>query len=295
MRRVPDQRGMPELRRSYLVCATQRSGSTLLCELLKDTGVAGRPEEYFEAMHDTGIPPHPRDFLQGLAPTRLGIRTDPRPAEAPAYSSLAGLADYREHLERTFALGTTPNGVFGAKLMFNQLGELRALTGRLPEFAGVELDLLLDRLFHTPRYIWIFRRDTVRQAVSMWKALQTRRWRAPDDDGDEEPTRSTPEYRFEAIDHLVRRFEAEEHGWRRFFSAHAIEPLTITYEDQLVCDPDHTVRRALGWIGVTAPPAWHAAAPMRRQGDADSDDWVAAYHRDRAAIGSPRGALRAAS
>ena len=89
MRRVPEQRGLPELRRSYLVCATQRSGSTLLCELLKDTGVAGRPEEYFEAMHDTGIPPHPRDFLQGLAPTRLGIRTDPRPAEAPAYSSLA--------------------------------------------------------------------------------------------------------------------------------------------------------------------------------------------------------------
>ena len=41
---------MTDVRRSYLVCATQRSGSTLLCELLKDTGVAGRPEEYFEAV-----------------------------------------------------------------------------------------------------------------------------------------------------------------------------------------------------------------------------------------------------
>jgi LPS sulfotransferase NodH len=28
-----------------IVCATQRSGSTLLCELLKATGVAGVPEE----------------------------------------------------------------------------------------------------------------------------------------------------------------------------------------------------------------------------------------------------------
>ena len=28
---------------AYLVCATQRSGSTLLCEALKATGVAGRP------------------------------------------------------------------------------------------------------------------------------------------------------------------------------------------------------------------------------------------------------------
>ena len=173
------------MRRSYLVCATQRSGSTLLCELLKDTGVAGRPHEFFEAMRDTGVPPHPRDFLHGLEiPEARGIREDPRPPVAPAYSSLEGLTSYREHLERTFALGTTPNGVFGAKLMFNQLDELHALAGRLPEFSGVEIDVLLDQLFGAPRYIWISRRDVVRQSVSMWKALQTRRWRAADgDDG----------------------------------------------------------------------------------------------------------------
>jgi len=32
---------------SYLICATPRSGSFLLCETLKDTGLAGNPEEYF--------------------------------------------------------------------------------------------------------------------------------------------------------------------------------------------------------------------------------------------------------
>ena len=62
--------------------------------------------------------------------------------------------------------------------MFNQLDELHALAGRLPEFSGVEIDVLLDQLFGAPRYIWISRRDVVRQSVSMWKALQTRRWRA---------------------------------------------------------------------------------------------------------------------
>jgi len=30
---------------AYLVCATQRSESTLLCELLKGTDVAGVPDE----------------------------------------------------------------------------------------------------------------------------------------------------------------------------------------------------------------------------------------------------------
>src|SRR5579872_7291023 len=32
---------------SYLVCGTPRCGSSLLCETLKNTGIAGRPEEYF--------------------------------------------------------------------------------------------------------------------------------------------------------------------------------------------------------------------------------------------------------
>ena len=68
---------------SYLVCATPRSGSTLLCELLKDTGVAGRPEEYFEARSDTGLPPHPGDYLENLPRTGAGIRDDTTPPRAP--------------------------------------------------------------------------------------------------------------------------------------------------------------------------------------------------------------------
>src|SRR5580704_10381315 len=32
---------------SYLICATPRTGSSLLCGLLQSTGVAGRPESYF--------------------------------------------------------------------------------------------------------------------------------------------------------------------------------------------------------------------------------------------------------
>ena len=74
---------MTEIRLSYLVCATQRSGSTLLCELLKDTGVAGRPQEFFEAMRDTGVPPHPGDFLRGLANRARASATTPGPRLPP--------------------------------------------------------------------------------------------------------------------------------------------------------------------------------------------------------------------
>ncbi|MCA9930706.1 MAG: hypothetical protein KC419_19610, partial [Anaerolineales bacterium] len=36
---------------SYMICATPRSGSTLLCEALRNTGLAGNPDEYFGPMH----------------------------------------------------------------------------------------------------------------------------------------------------------------------------------------------------------------------------------------------------
>ena len=60
--------------RSYLVCATPRSGSTLVCHALEETGVAGRPEEYFEALRHSGRPRRPGGILR-----RRRRPLDPRP------------------------------------------------------------------------------------------------------------------------------------------------------------------------------------------------------------------------
>ena len=57
---------MTEAKRSYLVCATPRSGSTLVCKTLRETGVAGRPEEYFEALRSTGRPRRPQEYFEGV-------------------------------------------------------------------------------------------------------------------------------------------------------------------------------------------------------------------------------------
>ena len=73
--------------RSYLVCATPRSGSTLVCHALEETGVAGRPEEYFEALRHSGRPRRPEEYFLGVEDQsirdHLGERSvgnDPRPA-----------------------------------------------------------------------------------------------------------------------------------------------------------------------------------------------------------------------
>jgi len=269
----------------YLVCATQRSGSTLLCRLLGETGVAGHPQEYFEATAETGRPPHPGDFLEGLEPTGLGIRDDVRPPKAPGYSSLEDVPDYRAHLARTLADGTTQNGVFGAKIMFNQIAEVEAHTSTLPEYIGLHGAPLLQALIgseHPLRYVWARRADTVRQAISMWRAVQTRSWRR-DERGDERPLR----YHFDAIDHLRARFEADEAGWERFFHTHGIAPLVVRYEADLEHDRAATIRSVLRHIGVTPPGDLVTEAPLVRQADALTEEWVAAYHRDRAQRGRP--------
>ena len=259
--------------RSYLVCSTQRSGSTYLCRLLASTGVAGNPQEYFEARADTGVPPHPGYFLAGLPRTGAGIRDDPRPAEGPDYSDLRGLDG-----ERTFRSGTTENGVFAAKLMWSQLPDLEQHAVAVQEVAGASGAELLGSLFGDPSYVWTRRRDKVRQAVSLWRALQTRAWRleSPGADADEQ----TLYYNFEGIEHLRRRLSADDESWGRFFQHSSIEPLELWYETDVKTNPAGSVTQVLAHIGVDEPAGWKPAARMVRQSDGINDTWAAAYHRD---------------
>lgn len=264
--------------RSYIVCSTQRTGSTYLCRLLASTGVAGNPQEYFEARADTGLPPHPGYFLAGLPRTGTGIRDDPRPADGPVYSDLRAVDGWESHLERTFRSGTTENGVFAAKLMWSQLPDLEQHAIAVPELAGASGSELLGRLLGSPSYVWMRRRDKVRQAISLWRALQTRSWRLETSAVDlDEPTLY---YDFEGIEHLRRRLTADDESWGRFFLHSLIEPLELVYETDVETNPVGAVIRVLGHIGVDVPPGWEPAARMVRQSDRLNDTWHEAYHRD---------------
>ena len=101
--------------------------------------------------------------------------------------------------------------------------------------------------------------------------------------------------RFEGIDHLVQGLYEEDRAWGEFFAGHDVSPLSIVYEHDLDVDRDGTVRQALAHIGVSAPPGWHAVEPIKRQADARSEEWVAAYHRDAARRAGNRSAADVAA
>src|SRR5689334_3376396 len=112
--------------RSYLVCATPRSGSTLLCHLLDQTGIAGHPEEYFEALRHSGAPRKPHEYFDpdrhANIIERLAFRELPDGIERTAHP-LWEPESYDRYLASALDAGTTPNGVFGAKLMWGYLGD----------------------------------------------------------------------------------------------------------------------------------------------------------------------------
>jgi LPS sulfotransferase NodH len=253
---------------SYLVCATPRSGSTLLCHTLRKTGVAGNPFEFFEALPETGVPRRPLDYLTGLDDAEALALVENAPApEAPPYSDLRGCASYDEHLEKVRESGTTANGVFGAKIMWAHLEDLGRQRG------SGDLGALVDDLFDHPRFVWVRREDTVRQAVSLWRAMQTQSWRA-----ENEPATGEPQYSYAALRHLVELLAAHDRAWEGFFGD-TEHVLTLTYEE-IASDIGDAVERTLAHIGVAPDAAADALPTMRRQADRLSDEWAEAYARD---------------
>lgn len=280
---------MPML--SYLVCATPRSGSTLLCELLDQTGVAGRPEEYFEALRHSGVPRRPHEYFDPERHAniieRLAFREMPDGVVRPA-NPLWNPSDYGRYLEWALEQGTTENGVFGAKLMWGYLGDFADLLRTIEGMADLPLPAVLGRAFPGLRYIQITREDKVRQAVSLWKAVQTQAWRQDD----HMALTREPVFSFRAINYLVRLLTAHDASWDAYFLGLGQPPqLKVTYEE-LAADPKPVVHRVLEHLGIPAPEPLHLGAPrLSAQADELSEDWVRRVHDHLNALEQPESAV----
>lgn len=164
--------------------------------------------------------------------------------------------------------GTTPNGVFGLKLMW---GYFEDLLTRLRELGDASLDVsLLARHFPSPRFVWLRRDDVAAQAVSWAKAIQTGHWhhwdaRDPD---------AAAVYDRGQIDALAREAATHDAAWRAWFAANEIEPLVVRFED-LVADTVAATRAVLDFVGVAADDVSIAELTVKTSDDLNSD-WLPA-------------------
>jgi trehalose 2-sulfotransferase len=264
---------------SYLVCATPRSGSTLLCQELDKTGLAGHPQEYFEALRRSGVPRRPHEYFDPERHPNIVERLAFREMfeGAPKPNPLWHPDTYDQYLEWALDEGTTTNGVFGAKLMWGYLGDFAELLRGIDGMAGRSLPDLLSRAFPGLRYVQITRRDKVRQAVSLWKAVQTQAWQrdaGSGDDGHDERVLE-PVFSFRAINYLMRELTAHDASWDAYFLGLGYEPLKVTYEE-LAESTEAVVQSVLEHLGIAAPENLQIGPPrLSVQADEVSELWVA--------------------
>jgi LPS sulfotransferase NodH len=240
---------------AYLICTLPRSGSTLLSQGLRFTGIAGQPEEYFWSA------------LRGEYSRRWGL---PANATDPVF------------LARVRQQATTPNGVFGAKVHWAQLITLEAMldgTGPPPPGSGSHRPWEPVPLpSHGPieaylpgvRYVHLTRRDKMAQAISLYRALASGVWLRRD--GDPEPT---PDATLDplAVERLERRLRENEWRWIDYFGRSRVQPLTIAYED-LSADYAGTIRRVLEFLDLPEARSVEVEqSSLQRQSDGLSKEW----------------------
>jgi trehalose 2-sulfotransferase len=252
---VPGAEAGVAVTRSYLVCTTPRTGSTLLCHDLRRTRLAGLPYELW------------------LEQT-----------EAARWAA-AGATTFAEYFAGFRDRTVTPNGVVGCKVMWYQLARGLALLRDAGYGNGSTDDAaVLADAFPGVRYVWLRREDRVRQAVSLWRAKATRQYHVTSG-GARAPV---PPYDYGAIRDQMGRLETLDASWREWFASQRIDPVPVTYE-QLVAGRERALRALLRALAITIPPGFALrrgrfvrANRSQRLADAATDAYVEQYRRDAA-------------
>ena len=98
------------------------------------------------------------------------------------------------------------------------------------------------------QFVWMHRRDTTRQAVSLWKALQTQQWRR---DSDEDIGGRGLRFSFAAIDHLKLRIDEHNAAWQDFFYGCGVEPMEVAIAGSRSGISRRSARRlSIRWRGM---------------------------------------------
>ncbi|MFG3662391.1 Stf0 family sulfotransferase [Streptomyces sp. NPDC047706] len=246
---------------SYFICATPRTGSSLLLGLLESTGVAGRPQAYFRAPDE----PLWADRWQIL-------RSD------------QGDFEYVDYVQAALAAGRTENGVFGAKLMWGTLDEVVDKLGKgYPHLGGQDV-ALLNRAFGRTRFVYLRREDVLAQAVSWLRAEQTDAWYIGGNGeigGGNGGSGQMPSFDSTRIDELMQTIDEHNAAWEAWFTSNGVEPLQVRYEE-LDGDMAGVTEGILTFLGLKSRDRRAIVPRHTRQADELNNQWIDRYRADSA-------------
>ncbi len=226
---------------TYIVASTPRSGSTLLCEGLEATGVAGRPAEVF-------------------APAFEEMWRD--------YWSMPPDGPFGDFVRAALIYGTTPNGIYGLKIHWEHVPVLARRLGVRGDPGQV-----LSAMFPGAAFVNIVRDDRRGQALSLFRAMATDEWARFDGGPPPRTQIDTVSLDRSTVRMLETAIDAQQAGWIGYFTSYGIVPLTVRYE-HLDRDYRGEIARVLAFLGADATIAATIPEPrLARQSDAVNLRW----------------------
>lgn len=243
---------------SYILTSTPRTGSSLLCEGLIKTQVAGNPWEVFSPGSE---------------------------AEWRAEVGVSMGESYGAFVEAAKRYGTRGHA-YGLKIHWMDVATLAHNIG----FRGRPEDVL-EHLFPGALFVNIVRRDRLAQALSWFRALETEKWWRWSGAPPVEPLPSAttrwegaspvepPPLDPDKVRALMVEIDRQQSEWLRYFHERGITALTVEYEE-LASDRRGQIGRVLAFLG--RDPAAAAAIPdplMLRQADDLTERWRRAMQR----------------
>ncbi|MEM8612588.1 MAG: Stf0 family sulfotransferase [Cyanobacteria bacterium P01_H01_bin.105] len=234
---------------SIIICSTGRSGSNLLGLTLGSIGYAGKASEFFRP--------------DVLAKSEVGSNA----SELYAY------------MTTVYDQGSTPNRVFGVKLHWDHMADVLKLV-RTDPLRKTQSDIeILSELFPNPKFVFIRRRNLVKQAISMEIGKQTgvyliRKKRLRNSSAHKEQTLFFKPLNIYRYKQGVQR---RNQKWRSFFEKYDLPFFEVVYED-LVKDFDEIMRQVIEFAGVDLPETdIEITKATKKQGNKINERWLIYY------------------
>ena len=237
-----------------MLCASPRSGSTLLCDLLSRTGDAGAPASYL------------------------------RPASIARYATEWRVAVAAETWDERYlrAIREHSAGASGCPALRIMWSDMPAVLDRLKAIdpARASDKARIRHLLGVEHFVYLRRADLVAQAVSLVLADQTGLWHKNVDGSVRElaPGGGEPVYDQDRIATELQNLEGEADGWEAWFESQSISPVRLAYED-LAADPAKALQDVMHAVGrpVRRPTPDPGTARLATH---LNDEWASRFCRE---------------
>ena len=227
----------------YLICTTPRSGSSHLSDLMYYAGLSGR--DNMENLH--------KSFTERMTLQDGAVA---------------------EQIKKIFDASSNPQGIGGFKIMHGQFEFLYHEIIKLNSYRHWQISDMAKLFPPQTKYIFLHRRDKVRQAISVLKMTQGL---ISNLDSNNDPGQNL-HFNLAQIELYRRRLKQGEKAWQKFFQAAKIEPHEIFYEEY-TADLKKTLMALFHYLGVALPDPLIVQSRFSRLSNATTEDWLRRYYQ----------------